>query len=37
MTVPDKMMNSAANMETRTEEELEKALARCSRTLREKC
>jgi hypothetical protein len=27
MTVPDKMMNLAANMETRTDEELEKALA----------
>jgi len=28
MTVPDKMMNPATNMETRTDEELEKALAR---------
>ena len=28
MTVPHKMMNPAANMETRTDEELEKALAR---------
>ena len=28
MTVPDKMMNPAASMETRTDEELEKALAR---------
>ena len=28
MTVPDKMMNPATNMETRTDGELEKALAR---------
>ena len=28
MTVPEKMMNPATNMETRTDEELEKALAR---------
>jgi hypothetical protein len=28
MTVPDKMMNPAANVETRTDEELENALAR---------
>jgi len=27
MTIPDKMMNPAANMETRTNEELETALA----------
>ena len=28
MNVPDKMMNPAVNMEARTDEELEKALAR---------
>lgn len=28
MTVPDKMMNPAVSMETRTDEELERALAR---------
>jgi hypothetical protein len=28
MTVPNKMMNPAKNMENRTDEELEKALAR---------
>lgn len=28
MTVPDKMMNPASNMETRTDEELERALGR---------
>ena len=28
MTVPDKMMNPATSMETRTNEELEEALAR---------
>ena len=28
MTVPHKMMNPATNMETRTDEELEEALAR---------
>jgi hypothetical protein len=28
MTVPHKMMNPATNMETRTDEELQKALAR---------
>jgi hypothetical protein len=28
MTVPDNMMNPASNMETRTDEELERALAR---------